>query len=116
MARETTLIVHFGDVERTPQLSEALARRCSHLAEEFNETDCFEISLCPDKTDVSAHAKVTGKSTRISAHANAPHEMQAADAALNRLERELRNRHDKRIFSPRREARRTKAARRTEPR
>ena len=56
---------------------------------------------------------MTGKDTSISAHATAPHEKQAADAALDRLERELRNRHDKRIFMPRREARRAKATRRS---
>ena len=112
MERETTVIVHFGDVERTEQLSEALEKRCQHLAGEFIETDRFEISLSPESNEVSAHAKVTGKSTSVSAHARAPSEKQAADAALDRLERELRNRHDKRIFSPRREARRAKAARR----
>ncbi len=94
MARDATVIVHFRDVERTDELNEALERRCQHLADEFTEADFFEISLSPDNNDVSAHAKVTGKSTSISAHASAPHEKQAADAALDRLERELRNRHD----------------------
>ena len=113
MARDATVIVHFRDVERTDELHEALERRCQHLADEFSETDFFEISLSPDNNDVSAHAKVTGKSTSISAHATAPHEKQAADAALDRLERELRSRHDKRIFTPRREARRARTDRRT---
>ncbi len=111
MARDATVIVHFRDVEQTDELNEALERRCHPLADEFTEADFFEISLSPDNNDVSAHAKVTGKSTGISAHASAPHEKQAADAALDRLERGLRNRHDKRIFTPRREARRAKAAR-----
>ncbi len=113
MAREATVIFHLRDVERSDELNEALERRCQHLADEFTETDRFEISLSPDNNDISAHAKVIGKSTSISAHATAPNERQAADAALDRLERELRNRHDKRIFTPRREARRTKASRRS---
>ena len=113
MASETTVIVHFRGVERTDELSEALESRCRHLADEFSETQRFEISLAPDNNDVSVSVLVTGKSTSISAHATAPHEKQAADAALDRLERELRNRHDKRIFMPRREAQRAKASRRT---
>ncbi len=112
MATETTVIVHFRGLDKIDELNEALEKRCQHLADEFTEADFFEISLSPDNNDVSAHAKVTGKSTSISAHATAPHEKQAADAALDRLERELRNRHDKRIFTPRREARRAKAAHR----
>ena len=113
MARETTVILHFRGLDRTDELSEDLERRCRHLADEFSEAQRFEISLSPDNNDVSVNARVTGKSTSISAHATAPHEKQAAEAALDRLERELRNRHDKRIFIPRREARRAKATRRS---
>ena len=112
MSGDATVIVHFRDVERTDELNEALEKRCLHLADEFSETDHYEISLTPDHNDISAHAKVTGKSTSIAAHASAPEGKQAADAALDRLERELRNRHDKRIFTPRRAAKREKAARR----
>ena len=112
MARDATVIVHYRDVERTDELHEALEKRCQHLAEEFKETERFEISLTPDNNDISAHAKVTGKNTDVAAHASAPQERQAAEAALDRLERELRSRHDKRIFTPRREAKRAKAARR----
>lgn len=111
MTIDATVIVHYGDVERSDELNEALEKRCQQLAEEFSEVDRFEISLSPDNNDITAHAKVTGKSTSISAHASAPHERQAADAALDRLERELRKGHDKRIFTPRREARKTKARR-----
>jgi ribosome-associated translation inhibitor RaiA len=113
MTRDATVIVHFKDVERSEDLHEALEKRCQHLAEEFNETDRFEISITPDRNEISAHARATGKDTDVAAHATAPEERQAADAALDRLERELRSRHDKRIFAPRREARRAKATRNT---
>ena len=113
MATETTVIVHFRGLDRIDELSEALERRCQHLAAEFSETQRFEISLSPDNNEIRANARVTGKSTSISAHATAPHEKPAADAALDRLERELRNRHDKRIFIPRRAARRSTATRRS---
>ena len=112
MASDATVIVHFRDVEHSDELNDGIERRCHHLADEFSETDRFEVSLTPDHNDISAHAKVTGKNTSIAAHATAPHEKQAADAALDRLERELRNRHDKRIFAARREAKRAEADRR----
>ena len=113
MSGDATVIVHFKDVERSEELQEVLEKRCLHLAEEFTETDRFEISIEPDRNEITAHARVTGKSTSIAAHATAKEERQAAEAALDRLERELRNRHDKRIFTPRREAKRSKASRRT---
>jgi ribosome-associated translation inhibitor RaiA len=112
MTRDAKVIVHFGDVEHTDELAAALEKRCLHLASEFSEAGQFEISLSTDRNDVSAHAKVTGKNTSVAAHANAPDARQAADAALDRLERELRNRHDKRIFTLRRAARREKASKR----
>lgn len=111
MASDATVILHYGDVERTDELTEAVERRCQRLAEEFSETERFEISLTPDNNEISAHARVTGKNTNIAAHASAPQGRQAADAALDRLERELRSHHDKRIFTARRAAKRSKAAR-----
>lgn len=105
------LVVHFKDVEHDDELKEALERRCDHLADEFHETNRFEISLEPERNEISAHAKVTGKKTTVAAHAKAPQARQAAENALDRLERELRKDHDKRIFRPRREARKHPAKR-----
>ena len=113
MPREADVIVqvHFKGVEHDRELHELLEKRCQVLAEEFHETDCYEISLSNEANQISAHAKVTGKNTSVAAHADAPEERQAAEAALDRLERELRREHDKRIFAPRREARRERSRR-----
>jgi ribosome-associated translation inhibitor RaiA len=111
MSGDATVIVHFKDVERSQELHDIIERRCLHLAEEFAEADRFEITIEPDRNDIRAHARVVGKDTSVASHATAPQQRQAADAALDRLERELRNRHDKRIFTPRREAKRAKARR-----
>jgi ribosome-associated translation inhibitor RaiA len=110
MASEATVVVHFKDVEHTDELRETIEKRCQHLAEEFSETTRFEVSLSQDGKEITAHTRASGKNTDVAAHASAPEERQAADAALHRLERELRSRHDKRIFSPRREAKRAKEA------
>jgi ribosome-associated translation inhibitor RaiA len=112
MAR-VQVIVHYKDVSKSEELNELLEKRCQHLADEFGETDCYEISLSLDPNDICAHVKVTGKNTTVAAHANAPEKRQAAELALDRLERELRNRHDKRIFTPRREARKARERRST---
>ena len=113
MSGDATVIVHFKDVERSEDLHEAIEKRCHHLAEEFTEADRFEVSIELDGKDITAHARVVGKSTSVASHATASQERPAAEAALDRLERELRSRHDKRIFTPRREAKRSKASRRT---
>ena len=110
---DATVILHVKDVERTDALDDALHRRCQILADEFPEVDRFEISVEHDRNDIRATTKASGKNTTVAAHANAPDERQAADLAFAKLERELRSRHDKRIFTPRREARRAKS-RRTE--
>ncbi len=110
MTRDATVIVHVKGVEQSDELREAVEKRCQHLAEEFSETERFEVSISPDRNDVSAQAHASGKNTDVAAHASGADPRQAADAALDRLERELRSRHDKRIFAPRREARRAKAA------
>jgi ribosomal subunit interface protein len=113
MAEEATVIVHFKDVDRDEALHELLEKRCEHLAAEFHETSRYEISISPDNNDVSVHAKVTGKNTTIASHASATQMRQAAETALDRLERELRKDHDKRIFTPRRAAKRSQAKRST---
>jgi ribosomal subunit interface protein len=111
LADRANVVLHFKDVEHDEALQEALERRCEHLASEFQETDRYEISLTPERNEISAHAKVTGKNTSVASHATAPDARQAAEAALDRLERELRKDHDKRIFKPRREAQRAQTKR-----
>ncbi len=113
LAEEADVIIHFKDVEREDALHELLEKRCEHLASEFPETSRYEISISPDNNEISVHAKVSGKSTSIASHAAAPQIRQAAETALDRLERELRKDHDKRIFAPRRAAKRSKAKRST---
>ena len=111
MTQPANVIVHIRDASEEldgPALQEAIEHRCQHLATEFHEADRFEVTISPDGNAVSAHARASGKKTDVSSHAEASDERQAADAALDRLERELRSRHDKRIFAPRRDARRSR--------
>ena len=112
---QARVIVHFKgvskDQEQHAELQKAVEKRCRHLAEEFAETNRFEVSISAEANELTAHAKASGKNTSVTSHASAAEPRAAAEAALDRLERELRRVHDKRIFAPRREARRAKAKR-----
>lgn len=108
MAQDADVIVRFKDFANNPEIRETLEARCQHLAQEFPETTHYELTLSLDSEDVVAHALVSGKRTRVAAHAQASDLRQAGELALDKLERELRREHDKRIFTPRREAQRDK--------
>jgi ribosomal subunit interface protein len=111
MARDAKVIIHFKDLKQNDTLNETLENRCHHLAEEFPETTRYEITISLDKNEFLAHAHVRGKSTAMAASATAPDQRQASEAALDKLERELRKDHDKRIFLARREAMKNPAKR-----
>ena len=105
------VIVNFKDVATDEGLREHLEQRCRNLAQEFPETTHYELTLSPDSKHIAAHAHVSGKNTQVASHATSEDPRQAADRALDKLERELRRVHDKRIFGQRREAQKTRGKR-----
>jgi ribosome-associated translation inhibitor RaiA len=112
MASDTRVEIHFKDLEQDDDVREHLHDRCTHLAEEFPETTDFELTLQESALAIECHAHVSGKRTSIAAHSNgAETPRQAGDQALDKVERELRKAHDKRIFTPRREAQKNRAKR-----
>ncbi len=106
MTDEMTVVIRFKDVPESDELRDELEKRCRHFAAEFPETTRYEVTLSPTSPEVFAQTHVTGKGTDIAAHASASEPRQAAERALDKLERELRREHDKRIFGRRREAQR----------
>jgi ribosome-associated translation inhibitor RaiA len=108
MAQDVEVIVRFKDFATNQEIKELLEGRCRHLAQEFPETSHYELTLSLDSDDVTAHAHVSGRRTQAAAHATSNDMRQAGEKALDKLERELRREHDKRIFTPRREAQRDK--------
>ena len=56
---------------------------------------------------------MVGKNTDAAAHAAAGEVRQAGERALDKLERELRRHHDKKIFGQRREAQKKSLGKRT---
>ena len=112
MATKPVVAISFKDIPVNESVREALDGACARLAEEFPEITRFELSLAPDGSGFTAHARVTGRSTEVPTHAQAPEIGEAAHALVAKLERQLRKVHDKRIFAPRRDAQRENPKRR----
>ena len=107
MTAEINILIHWKGLENDPEVHDHLQTRCLHVASEFPETDHYELSIEPSGRDVKCHGHVTGKQTQLAAHADGlPTPRQVADSVIDKLERELRREHDKRIFSQRRKAQR----------
>lgn len=111
MASDPPVVIHFKDVPNSEKVREAMETRCAHLASEFEEVTRFEISFSPHGTDVEAHGHATGKHTNVATQAAGKNLRAAADQVLERIEKQLRKIHDKRIFAQRREAQRKPAKR-----
>ena len=104
MSGRATLVLHAKEVEVDGQLREAIERRCDALSEEFHEVTRFEINLEEDGPGWSAHGRVSGRSTDVAIRAGATDLRPAVDSFLDKVERQLRRAHDKRIFAMRRDA------------
>lgn len=102
--REASVVIHFNHMSTDDDVRKHLQERCDHIATEFPETAHYELSLTPDAGEIRADAHASGRGTHIAAHASHENLRQAGEMALNKLERELRRHHDKRIFGRRREA------------
>jgi ribosome-associated translation inhibitor RaiA len=111
MSDGTVVTISFKDMDPDEDVRERAAARCRALAEEFPEPTHLEVTLAQERTGFSAHAHATGK-TVLAASATAPELTLAADRALEKLGKELRRAHDKRIFAHRREAMRENPKRR----
>jgi ribosome-associated translation inhibitor RaiA len=100
----TVVAISFKDVDADEKVRERTEKRCRALAQEFPEPTHIEVTFSPDASGVTAHAHVTGKRTEVATSASAPALALAADRLLDRVEKQLRRAHEKRIFSHRRDA------------
>ncbi len=103
---ERSTLVTFKDLPADERVREAIEKRCAHLAEEFQEITRVEVTLSEDGAGYTVHGHVTAKGSDVGAQAEASDLGAAADRLLDKLERQLRKHHDKRIFTQRRTARR----------
>lgn len=112
MTPSPTVLFNLKDVELDEELRAAIERRCQALAEEFHEIGRFEISIEPARVGFHVNGHATGKNTDVATHVQASEIRPAADKVLDRIEKQLRRLHDKRIFAQRREAQRDPPKRR----
>ena len=98
------IAVSFKDMATDEELRQQLEERCRTLAGEFPEVTHVEVTITPDGTGHSATGHVSGKSTRLATHATAVEPGHAADQLLDTLRQQLRRAHEKRLFSPPRDA------------
>jgi ribosome-associated translation inhibitor RaiA len=104
MTQVPAVEVRFKDLEPDEQLRERVERRCRELTENFPEATHIEITFSPEGDEFSAHGHVMGKRTEAATSATASELTPAADRLFDRLAKQLRRAHDKRIFVQRREA------------
>ena len=106
MTKNPSVVIHFKEVEQDEPLRESIERQGENLGSEFHEISKIEISLAPNGAGFIANGHVTGKGTDIATHAEASKLAPAVDSVFDKVERQLRKLHDKRIFTQRREAQR----------
>jgi len=106
MTDRPTVVTNFKDIEHDERVSDLIAKRSEHLGEEFVELTRVEVTLEENGNGFLAHAHVTGKNRDVGAQAEASELLPATDRLLEKVEKQLRKIHDKRIFSQRREAQR----------
>jgi ribosomal subunit interface protein len=111
MTNNPSVVIHLKEVEQEEPLRESIEKKAEALGNEFPEVSKIEISIAPNGAGFIANGHVTGKGTDIATHAKASELAPAVDSVFDKVERQLRKIHDKRIFAQRREAQRAPAKR-----
>ena len=106
MTRNPSVVIHVKEVEEDEPLREFIERKGEDLGNEFREVSKIEISVAPNGTGFIANGHVTGKGTDVATQVEASELTPAVDSVFDKVERQLRKLHDKRIFAQRREAQR----------
>ena len=107
MTMEANVLIHWKGLRNDEDVQTHLSDRCREIAAEFPETQRYELSIEFSHRKIQCHGHVNGKQTQVAARAqNLATPRQAADLVLDKLHRELRREHDKRVFGHRRRAQR----------
>ena len=115
MTESPTVVVHVRDVTVRDSVREAIDKHCGRLVEEFREVKRFEITISGDGLGFEIHGRATGKNTEVATQAAASEPGPAAEQLFDKIERQLRKVHDKRIFSQRRLAQKDPPKRKAAP-
>ena len=106
MAERPIVVTTFKDLPADERVREIVDKRCAQLGAEFHELSRLEITFTGNGLGFAAHGHASAKGHDLGAQAEASELLPAADKLLDKVERQLRKLHDKRIFAQRREAQR----------
>jgi ribosome-associated translation inhibitor RaiA len=106
MSETPKVLVHHRDVHIGAHLLESIERRCATLADEFSEASRFELSFENHGMSVRGQVHATGRRTDLATHAEASDPGIVVDRVLDKIEKQLRRIHDKRVYGRRRDAQR----------
>ncbi len=104
MAERPTVVTTFKDIPADESVRDLIEKRCEHFADEFHELHRMEVSLAEDGQGFTAHGHFPCKGHDVGAQSAGGELGPAVDKLLDKIERQLRTHHDKRIFSQRRDA------------
>ena len=90
------------EVPHPERIREQCEKTASALEEEFPEATAFDVSISHDGESHEAHVHVTGKNVDCASSARHRTLADAVHEALERTRKQLRKRHDKKIFGTRR--------------
>lgn len=94
--------IHFQDVPHSDKVRDECEQLAAALREEFPETSKCEVTITHSGEEKELHLHVTGKDVDLAARAQARDVHETVVEAFDRVRRQLRKRHDKKIFSGRR--------------
>ena len=97
-----SLHIHFHDLPHSDPIHRACEQWVDALQEEFPETSKYEVTLSHSRGEHEAHVHVTGKDLELASAAQHRDLKDAVTEGFERLRRQLRKKHDKRIFTRRR--------------
>jgi ribosomal subunit interface protein len=113
MAERPTVVTTFKDIPADESVRDLIEKRCEHFADEFHELHRMEVSLAEDGQGFTAHGHFPCKGHDVGAQSAGGELGPAVDKLLDKIERQLRTHHDKRIFSQRRDAQKHPPKKRT---
>lgn len=101
--------IHFHDLRSSESIRQECERLANNLRESFPETSKFEVRLSLNGELHETHIHVTGKDLEVASSAKHRELRDSVTDAFQRIQKQLRKRHDKQIFTRRRDA--TKSSR-----
>jgi ribosomal subunit interface protein len=99
-----SLRIHFRDVPHSDEIRRECEQWVDALGKEFPETSKYEVTVSHSKGEHETHVHVTGKDLELASVAQKRDLKDALTEGFERVRRQLRKHHDKKIYARRRSA------------